>query len=500
MKTNYISIILAFTLILGCLSGCAEAPAAETPEVTAPATETQIIENVVFDYESAFASFEPGNIVFTVNGTEITWKEYFGWLFNVVMQYEMYYGAENLWDLPTGTDETTEESFKSYTELMCTQFAVVNSEAAALEISLDEEDLAEVEAQLIADAQSYTNGDIEAFKAFLAETYMDVEYYSFIRQTDMLYEKLFEHLYGPAGESYSDEEVMQFIESNEYLHAKHILFLTNDNTGAPLDDTAKAEKLDAANAALSELKAITDTDELLVRFDELMNELSEDGGLAAYPDGYYFLPGEMVTEFENGTKELENYNISDVIESPYGYHIILRLPINADDIYEGEVTFRSLAATAAFGLEMSDKFNNVEIEYTKEFADLSLDDIFTTKIETQEVVVPVETPVAEVTPEPEKDYSLVKNTENTQKLTSSETFFLIAIISILIYTVPVFIYRYRIKKAALENKEAIMFTAVYGVIMLIILGGILIFAKYYAIAAALLIWTYINYYILSYKA
>ena len=74
------------------------------------------------------------------------------------------------------------------------------------------------------------------------------------------------------------------------------------------------------------------------------------------------------------------------------------------------------------------------------------------------------------------------------------------IIAILIYTVPVFVYRYRIKKCALENKAAIKFTAIYGVIMLVILGTLLILANYFPIFVALIIWSYINYYVLSYKA
>ena len=56
-----------------------------------------------------------------------------------------------------------------------------------------------------------------------------------------------------------------------------------------------------------------------------MNENSQDSGLSTNPDGYLFTAGDMVSEFEEGTRALEFGGISPVIQSTYGYHIILRL-------------------------------------------------------------------------------------------------------------------------------------------------------------------------------
>ena len=67
----------------------------------------------------------------------------------------------------------------------------------------------------------------------------------------------------------------------------------------------------------------------MTRFEELMNENSEDvdssGNVNGGADGYTFGPGEMVTEFEEGTAALAVGEISQPIQSDYGYHIILRL-------------------------------------------------------------------------------------------------------------------------------------------------------------------------------
>ena len=382
MKNKTIALILALILCLSIFTGCGSdgAPANEEPtdgtEITDAAEPTTY---TTFDYDAAYASYDPNAVVYTVNDVEITWKEYFGWLYSIIEQYEMYIGTEFAWDDLYSETMTLEDYAKYYTETMCAQYAVVNAMAKEIGLELTEEQNASIEELLASDAVNYTNGDVDAFVAFLESTYMDLEYYYYIQASSIFYQGLYEDYFGVDGEKISDEEVEDFINTNGFLYAKHILLLTQDSTtGESLDDAAKAEKYAIAEDTLAQILATTTQEERIAKFDELMNSLSEDSGLASYPNGYYFLPNEMVVEFEEGTKALEPYGVSEIIESPYGYHIILRQPITPDSVYDTGYTFRALASQYAFDKLMSDNFTKAVIAYTDQFADFSLGNIMTT--------------------------------------------------------------------------------------------------------------------------
>ena len=392
MKARIIALILIAALCLACFTGCGSdnkptenasgtdistendanaGETADTPDDGEPLTYS------TFDYTAAYNSYEPDAVVLTVNGDEITWAEYFGWLYSMMEQYEMYLGTEFEWTDPFSETQTIEEYTKYYAETMCSQYAVVNGLAKEKGLELNEEEKQYIEDLLLSDAENYANGSVEDFIKYLEATFMSEEYYRFINTVAIYYQKLFTTLFGENGETMTNEDVEDFIESNGYLYAKHILYLTTDEAGEALDENAKAEKLAAAEAAVAQLKGLSG-DALIEKFDEIMMAESEDSGLASYPDGYYFLPGEMVSEFEEGTKALEYNTVSDIIESAYGYHIILRLPISPESEYSEGYNFRYLAASYAYDTMMGEAFEKAEIVYSDDFASLSLGDIFTT--------------------------------------------------------------------------------------------------------------------------
>lgn len=156
-----------------------------------------------------------------------------------------------------------------------------------------------------------------------------------------------EHYFGQGSAGYpTDAEVTAYAQDDlGYYRAKHILLLTKnmeeqvtneDGTSgfAPLDEATVAEKKAKADDLLAQLRA---ADDPVALFDTLMNENSEDSGLSAYPDGYTAYKGQMVPEFEEAALALKDGEISGVVESDYGYHIILRLPLEDLDQFRNQL-------------------------------------------------------------------------------------------------------------------------------------------------------------------
>ncbi len=154
----------------------------------------------------------------------------------------------------------------------------------------------------------------------------------------------------------SDEAVNAKFEELFYK-AKHILFKTVDDNMQPLSKSEIAKKKKLAENTLNKLKKGVD-------FDKLMKELSEDGEQSF--EGYVFTDGQMVSSFENGVKELEFNEISDVIESEYGYHIILRMELAAENeaaiVAQYKTAIQNYLGTEYFGASVENWAKNMNVK------------------------------------------------------------------------------------------------------------------------------------------
>lgn len=123
----------------------------------------------------------------------------------------------------------------------------------------------------------------------------------------------------------TDEDVKKFyddpantpaFEQPEMVRASHILLLTSDlETHQPLSEAQKAAKHKQMEDILKQARAGTN-------FAELAKKYSEDPGSKDNGGEYTFPRGKMDPKFENTAFSLKPNEISDIIETTYGYHII----------------------------------------------------------------------------------------------------------------------------------------------------------------------------------
>jgi len=161
----------------------------------------------------------------------------------------------------------------------------------------------------------------EEFSATLWENYMTEDVFAYIFSVLAMRDQVMAALVGEHGEDVPEEAVNAFVEEHEVLRAKHILLMTQD-----LSEAEQAEVRAEADAIFAEVTALQG-EARMTRFDELIAEVGEDPGMFANPEGYVFMPGVMVPEFFDGTLALAYGEISPPIQSSFGYHIILRLPV-----------------------------------------------------------------------------------------------------------------------------------------------------------------------------
>ncbi len=359
-----------------------ENAAQSAPSAPETAQTPEPVKTAKVDYDALYALHGTDDVVMTIDGEPIRWEEYFAWLKMNAMQIEAVmeqyagYGMAINWTDAANENGATYAQFAvSSAEDSISQLIAIEGNAAALGYEKGEAFENELQEQLEGDIVTIAGEGAteEDFYAALDKAGMTPEMYRRMASANALYLDAFEHIYGVNGADMSDEAAMKFLEDGDYLSANHILLMTIDPaTGEALDEAAVQEKKAQAEKLHEELAAITDSEALVARFKELKEQYCEDTGKTAYPDGYVFTPGTMVAEFEDACRALGDYELSAPVESSYGYHVILRLPLGPDSVITrntdgSEVTARFASASSEYSGKLGAYRNAMEKEYAEGF-------------------------------------------------------------------------------------------------------------------------------------
>ena len=244
--------------------------------------------------------------------------------------YMQYYTGSSLdWDYTLSDGTNITDYIKSNVYSSVKQHLVLENLANKYGVTLTEGQ----ESAMADSDQTYIDqyGSEEAFEEEIAKLGMRRETYDRVARSNYLYQNLYQ-LYNTEGSALyaSDEDLAVYAADQNYITADHILLSTKDlTTGEALTDEQKAEKKALAEEIKQKLDACEgDIDELTALFQELADQYSEDPGRESYPTGYTFTTGSMVQEFEDAAYALSEGEVSEVVESSFGYHILLRLPLD----------------------------------------------------------------------------------------------------------------------------------------------------------------------------
>ena len=356
--------------------GASQAGEAQAPPDTAP-DSGDTAETHDIDFDAAFAAFPPDAAMIVEGDYTVTWAELFFLLREQLKP--LLEGAASFPDFSQAQEDgmPLSRSVKDKAAGNALKFRALEHGAKLLgfEIKEDQRSFLGYMKENMLDSV----GDEGLFAEMLWESngVKDLGLFDYLLYLNYLPFFLFLEIYGESAENLSDEEAALLTDGEGYAVAKHIM--------RKKDGTGDATPMRELEIVLRQLRNY-DGDDFGAFFDELMYGHSEDeGGLFDFPDGYLFRPGDMEPAFDEACRALEIGEISGIVETGEGYHILYRLPVNYDIVpivyYRLDETdsLRVLAAMGLFEATLLGWKGDLSPTFTSDFESLDVSAIFVEK-------------------------------------------------------------------------------------------------------------------------
>ncbi|MBQ8975583.1 MAG: peptidylprolyl isomerase [Oscillospiraceae bacterium] len=332
-----LALLTALVMLAGALAGCGKDTAAQENSAQESGDDSTTQETTQAGELSGLSNMFPADeVMLTSNGVDVTWKQLDYFINYQKSNTESYFTQNEMetdWSADDGSGKSYAQTVLDRAVDSAVSFGALEQGAKELEVSVPQEDIDGLDDQWEQLLANYE--DEETALSTLAEQGVDKDLYKQLMYYTALSDKCFEALYGTNGEKLTDEECAERTAGDGYMMAKHILMETtktdDEGNSEDMTDEEKAEVYAKMEEILAQLSGL-EGEELEKKFSEIMAEKSEDPGSQSFPEGYLFQDGQMVPEFESTVKELEEGQMSGIVQTDYGYHIILKLPINYDSI------------------------------------------------------------------------------------------------------------------------------------------------------------------------
>lgn len=316
----------------------------------------------------------PDTAAVLADGNEISFDLYLYWLCHSTRRIESYL-KQNGMDLDWDYEISQSTSVLDYVRIDALNsvryFAVIESMAKEYAVSLSDADKAALQEQK--DAYIAKLGSEEEYLRQIALLGLRPEIYERINAAGRLYSDLYDLYVTEGSRLYaSDEDVAAYAEAQGAVTADQILLLTMDMT---TKERYSQDIIDAKIALIEDIyHRLCDSERPQELFQELADEYSEDIGRQNYPNGYTYMPGAMIKEFETAAEQLKPGEFSLITESVYGFHIIMRKELDVSAAAAGmrNTYFDALIAARvnAMTIEMNPQLEQLNIPaYYSAFSD-----------------------------------------------------------------------------------------------------------------------------------
>ncbi len=289
--------------------------------------------------------------VATCNGFEIPYEE-LRFITDFYKKSLSHAYGEDIWD-----DPATAEQYRAELETLVMEHLnenyLVLSACRVLSIPIDSKDQKEYVNKEMARLKKEFGGDQKEMDKWIAEQGMTESYLRFSIGIEYLHSSIYYTLRDAEWYDFTIANIDNFMdfvyESPTYARTIHV-FVENDE-GEDVEDNRRR-----AQSMYDYLMAEPDAEakEALMR-EYIGSSNNED--LLITKDGYYFTYGEMEKVYEDATFDLAIGEVSQVVETPDGFFIIMRLQPSMDYIMLNAQTLLSFYQSAAMDVYI-EKYND----------------------------------------------------------------------------------------------------------------------------------------------
>ncbi len=425
MKKRIMAVSLALALSASMLTACGSdddtSAVSSSAETETSESEDSGIPQEAYDDVVAYltdSAISAEDVVYTVNGEDITAAEYFYWI-----SYEAYYYSYNYYatyysypDLTAELDDGTtmadyvlqdayyyatmnaavyaealeagvtlsdeyQESYDSYIPDSITSLGedLWDEAVAAGTVSEDEYDEEEKAAWIEEQGTESMNQSLLYYgttRAGLEEMYLRNYYYQ-------QYENV---LLGEGGAyEITEEDIADYIDEMEVRSCRYILF-GDSSAYEDLTDEEKADYLAQAKACYAELSSLSGD-----ALDEAVSAYTEDN-----PDGnttgelVYDSSDTVLEDFETILESLGEGEIGMTVETEDGYYVIIRDSVTADTEFSNSYTVKEQCIEDAYQELVAQWVAEMEVVDTGVLDDFSVTDFMVNLDELRDLIDSVE--------------------------------------------------------------------------------------------------------------